>query len=161
MSIVLDPTKTLRQYPPSTELETKKILVSASDRNKRRHHNGPETDENRQPFLKHCLKNWSKSEVCPLEDPDIHWSATELRESNSQEQKYPNNQFSSSNEDTDEDFFLDQANFHKKPVTIGEMTSNFPLFTEHKIFILSDRIQSQTEDIDSYQFFSFSLDYVE
>ena len=62
------------------------------------------TNDNSQSFLKSCLKNWSKSEVCPLEDPDIHWSATELRENDSQSHFCPSsNQFSSSNEETDDE----------------------------------------------------------
>ena len=58
-------------------------------------------DDNQILFLKKCLKNWSSVKVCPLEDPDIHWSSAELNESNVHNQQQSSNQASSSDEDSD------------------------------------------------------------
>jgi hypothetical protein len=66
-------------------------------------------DDNQILFLKKCLKNWSRVKVCPLEDPDIHWSSSEINESNSHNQQHSSNQVSSSDEDSDNDSSLYQT----------------------------------------------------
>ena len=125
VSVVLDPTKTLRRHPLSTELEKKRKSDFSTDENKRKRTNVLADTESNQHFLKSCLKNWSQAEVCPLEDPDIHWSATEIRENESQRHRHANssNQFTSSNEETDDELEY-QPNFSYNTSSRLELTTN-------------------------------------
>ena len=59
--------------------------------------------EYRLSTLKSCLKNWSSVSVCPLEDPDIHWSSAELSETNYNHSQHNNNSADSSSSDDEMD----------------------------------------------------------
>ena len=109
MSIVLDPTTTLLHHSGLSDNETRKDVSLNSQKSNRRQikHWG-----DRKPILslKKCLKNWSRVKVCPLEDPDIHWSSSELNENNSHTEQYSGNQVSSTDEDSENDSSLYQMN---------------------------------------------------
>lgn len=79
------------------------------------------------------MKNWSKAEVCPLEDPDIHWSATEIRENESQRRRHTSsNQVTSSNEETDDESDQNQTNYSYNTSSRLESTTNMEV-QEHSI----------------------------
>ena len=147
VSVVLDPTKTLRRHPLSTQVERKRKNEFKLEDNKRMCQNEHSTNDNSQSFLKSCLKNWSKSEVCPLEDPDIHWSATELRENDTQSNMYPTtNQFSSSNEDTDDESTLYSTNSYVNVQKSSSMIDSSMLDTLEGDQLSTSNLQKDSDD---------------
>ena len=94
------------------------------------------------------MKNWSKSQVCPLEDPDIHWSATELRENDSQINMCPStNQFSSSNEDTDDESTLYSTNSCDNGQTLSSIVSSSMLDDLEGEQVSASDLLKETTDI--------------
>ena len=147
VSVVLDPTKTLRRHPLSTQVEKKRKNDFTLQDNKRKCQNDHSTNDNSQSFLKSCLKNWSKSEVCPLEDPDIHWSATELRENDTQSNMYPGtNQFSSSNEDTDDESTLYSTNSFDNAQALSSMVNSSMLDTLEGDQLSTSNLQKDSDN---------------
>ena len=98
----MNPTSTLRRHPPSNTNDKKSKCNSALQNNQQRTL-GPWDDEDRVSDLKTCLTNWSNVEVCPSEDPDIHWSSAELSQCSALSQRYHSTSSgSSSDEDENE-----------------------------------------------------------
>ena len=102
VSVVLDPTLTFRQHPAtffSDVISRKKSGFEASKYRNEEEWGG----EHRLSTLKSCLKNWSSVSVCPLEDPDIHWSSAELSETNYNHSQHHHNSATSSSSDDEMD----------------------------------------------------------
>ena len=102
VSVVLDPTLTFRQHPAtffSDVISRKKSGFEASKYLNEEEWGG----EHRLSTLKSCLKNWSSVSVCPLEDPDIHWSSAELSETNYNHSQHHHNSATSSSSDDEMD----------------------------------------------------------
>ena len=98
---MLDPTELLRCHHSSGNVINENKVSNLNQR--KNHRSAPWDYENRLSNLRRCLKSWADVEVCPLEDPDIHWSPTELGENNALFQQYSNNLMATSDEETDDD----------------------------------------------------------
>ena len=123
VSVVLDPTTTLRRHCTSGNAVKRNtdLVLNKTKRQRSRKWNY----ENRSSVLKKCLKNWADAEVCPLEDPDIHWSSAELNENNALFQQFSNNSMSSSSDESDDDSAFSHTNASNNPLPSTSRTNYY------------------------------------